>query len=51
MVTSSASLSRSFDDLHTYMICVLVRGQKTIDLMKAVVLASKIELLTAEIQP
>ena len=28
MVTGPASLSRSFDDLHAYMICVLVRGQK-----------------------
>ena len=28
MVTGLASLSRSFDDLHAYMICVLVRGQK-----------------------
>ena len=28
MVIGSASLNRSFDDLHAYMICVLVRGQK-----------------------
>ena len=28
MVTGLAWLSRSFDDLHAYMICVLVRGQK-----------------------
>ena len=28
MVTGPASLSRSFDDLHAYMIYVLVKGQK-----------------------